>query len=205
MNTNIIKTSLYAGVLFTLVACQSTDQPTTEWPAAFKGLTNRPEQADMPYLTAGDKTYIIGQQNGDFPDMGGHAPGEMGGIWNQRIKLLDGFWVKIVDENGNAKWLDKATSYTTYPEGSSFTYENIQEGLTIDRFQFCPNGKNGAVITYTLTNNQSQPRQLTLEFVAKTDLYPVWPGEDLGVKNEMDSLSWDTEHSLFKAKDKVQN
>lgn len=205
MNTNILKPSLYAGVLFTLVACQSTDLPTTEWPAAFKGITNQPEQADKPYLTAGDKTYIIGQQNGDFPDMGGHAPGEMGGIWNQRIKLLDGFWVKIVDENGNAKWLDKATSYTTYPEGSSFKYENIQEGLTIDRFQFCPNGKNGAVITYTLTNNKSQPRQLTLEFVAKTDLYPVWPGEELGVKNEMDSLSWDTEHSLFQARDKGQN
>lgn len=47
-----------------------------------------------PYLTAGDKTYIIGTQDGNFPDLGGHTPGEMGGVWNHLIKLLDGFWVK---------------------------------------------------------------------------------------------------------------
>lgn len=124
------------------------------------GLTNLPEQADNPYLTAGDKAYIIGQQNGDFPDMAGHAPGEMGGVWNQRIKLLDGFWIKLVDENGTAKWIDKATSYTTYPEGSSFRYEKAIDGITVDRFQFCPDGTNGAVITYTLRNSTLHHRRL---------------------------------------------
>lgn len=59
-----------------------------------EGISNQAGQEKNPYLTAGDKTYIIGTQDGNFPDLGGHTPGEMGGVWNHLIKLLDGFWVK---------------------------------------------------------------------------------------------------------------
>lgn len=195
---------LCTGAVCAFFACQPAAESPTALQAIFKGLSNQPEQAGNPYLTAGDKTYIIGQQNGDFPDMGGHAPGEMGGVWNQRIKLLDGFWIKLTDEQGHTQWLDQATSYTSYPEGSAFHYEQALEGISVDRFQFCPDGKNGVVITYSLRNDQPEARQLTLEFVAKTDLYPVWPGEELGVKNEPDSLTWDADLSVFKAYDQGQ-
>ena len=155
-----IAPTLFTSIVCAFFACQQTIDTPTDWQAMLNGLTNLPEQADNPYLTAGDKAYIIGQQNGDFPDMGGHAPGEMGGVWNQRIKLLDGFWIKLVDENGTAKWIDKATSYTTYPEGSSFRYEKAIDGITVDRFQFCPDETNGAVITYTLRNSTLHHRRL---------------------------------------------
>ena len=62
-----------------------------------EGISNQAGQEKNPYLTAGDKTYIIGTQDGNFPDLGGHTPGEMGGVWNHLIKLLDGFWVKMTD------------------------------------------------------------------------------------------------------------
>ena len=49
-----------------------------------------------PYLTAGDKNlHNRCTQDGTSPDLGGHTPGEMGGVWNHLIKLLDGFWVKM--------------------------------------------------------------------------------------------------------------
>ncbi|MGY5846249.1 hypothetical protein ACW6QP_02425 [Salegentibacter sp. HM20] len=34
---------------------------------------------------------MVGHQDGSFPDLGWHIPGEMGGIWNNPIKLMDGF------------------------------------------------------------------------------------------------------------------
>ena len=40
-----------------------------------EGISNQAGQEKNPYLTAGDKTYIIGTQDGNFPDLGGHTPG----------------------------------------------------------------------------------------------------------------------------------
>ena len=72
-----------------------------------EGISNQAGQEKNPYLTAGDKTYIIGTQDGNFPDLGGHTPGEMGGVWNHLIKLLDGFWVKMTDNKKIRSTLSK--------------------------------------------------------------------------------------------------
>jgi hypothetical protein len=45
------------------------------------GISNDGRNTTMPYVTAGDRVYFIGTQDGNFPDMGGHVPGEMGGLW----------------------------------------------------------------------------------------------------------------------------
>src|ERR1700745_2776575 len=75
-------------------ATQSGDSYTNEIMA---GISNNGQTMDKQYLTAGDRTYIVGTQNGDFPDLGGHVKGEMGGLWMPPVKLLDGFWMKISD------------------------------------------------------------------------------------------------------------
>ena len=59
------------------------------------GISNKGQNKNQPYITAGDRTYIIGTQDGNFPDMGGHVPGEMGGLWLHPIKLMDGFRTKL--------------------------------------------------------------------------------------------------------------
>ena len=46
---------------------------------------------DAPYVVSGNQIYCVGYQDGTFPPMGDHVKGEMGGIWAQPIKLLDGF------------------------------------------------------------------------------------------------------------------
>ena len=34
---------------------------------------------------------MVGHQDGSFPELGWHIAGEMGGIWDHPIKLMDGF------------------------------------------------------------------------------------------------------------------
>ena len=66
---------------------------------------------DSPFFTAGDKLYMVGHQNGTFPDLGWHVQGEMGGIWCHPIKLMDGFNASIELGEEILK-LDKAKSFT---------------------------------------------------------------------------------------------
>ncbi|OYW80331.1 MAG: hypothetical protein B7Z27_03980 [Sphingobacteriia bacterium 32-37-4] len=46
-------------------------------------LLGKPAFLGTPYNTAGDKLYMVGHQDGSFPDLGWHVKGEMGGIWHQ--------------------------------------------------------------------------------------------------------------------------
>lgn len=189
-----------------IISCQTSNKSdnhsrTKEVHTIMKGLPNQKGQEKNTYLTAGDKTYIIGTQDGNFPDLGSHVTGEMGGIWNHLIKLLDGFWVQISDTTGKTIWLANAHTYISYPFGSEFIYDPIYDGVSVRRFQFTPQGMNGAVITYTLENLSNQDQELTFGFIAKTDLSPVWSSEQIGLQDQRDTIIWDTQESVFKARD----
>ena len=67
---------------------------------AMAGLSSNGRTGSRPYVTAGTRTYLIGTQDGNFPDMGEHMPGEMGGVWLHPIKLVDGFQATISEANG---------------------------------------------------------------------------------------------------------
>src|SRR5262245_5203329 len=142
------------------------------------GLSNHGHNKNEHYITAGDRTYLIGTQDGNFPDVGRHVEGEMGGFWMHPIKLIDGFWVKITDtERGNEKWLSDASEFINYPYGNRIKYAPVLDGLETERFQFCPDGQQGIVIQYTIKNNSDTKRNLKFEFSVKTDLSPVWLAE----------------------------
>jgi len=59
---------------------------------ALPGLSDHGTNPTQPYVTAGDRAYLIGTQDGGFPDLGWHVPGEMAGLWVHPIKMIDGFW-----------------------------------------------------------------------------------------------------------------
>src|ERR1700732_2902353 len=65
--------------------------------ATLAGISNQGRNQTEPYVTAGDRAYLIGTQDGNFPDIGDHVPGEMGGLWVHPIKLIDGFWATVTD------------------------------------------------------------------------------------------------------------
>lgn len=59
----------------------------------------------------------------------------------------------MTDNKGNSCWLENAIQYTNYPFGSKFEYAPLfNNSIRVNRFQFCPQGKNGVVITYTIEN-----------------------------------------------------
>jgi glycogen debranching enzyme len=178
---------------------QSSDTYTNQIMA---GISNKGQNKDKPYLTAGDRTYIVGTQDGNFPDLGGHVPGEMGGLWMQPLKLLDGFWVKLSDADGKSEALLKdASEFINYPYGNRFVYTPVLHGIEVERFQFCPQSKEGMMIQYQLKNTTTHLRKLTLEMVAKTDLSPVWFSKENNIIDATDTVYWMEDQKTLVAKD----
>jgi len=166
--------------------------------AVMVGISNNGQHKNQPYITAGDRTYIIGTQDWNFPDMGGHVEGEMGGLWLHPIKLMDGFWIKLKDiQTGNEEWLSKASEFINYPYGNKLKYAAILNGLETERFQFCPDGQQGMIIQYTVKNTGSQKRTLDIGFSAKTDLSPVWFSKENGITDHPDKVIWDASNEIF--------
>src|SRR5262245_3240810 len=100
-----------------LFATSDTDQ-------IMMGISNHGQNKNQQYIAAGDRAYLIGTQDGNFPDLGRHVKGEMGGLWLHPIKLVDGFWVKISDGQ-NSNWLSEATEFINYPYGNKLKYPAV--------------------------------------------------------------------------------
>jgi glycogen debranching enzyme len=155
-----------------------------------------------PYVTAGDRAYLIGTQDGNFPDMGEHAPGEMGGLWLQPIKLIDGFWADVTDVTTNQHIaLSESREFVNYPYGNLFRYEPVLDSVEIERFQFSPDGQPGVIVRYTIRNATARTRELSFRFSVKTDLRPVWFSEHLGIRDARDTVAWLSAKDLFVAQD----
>jgi hypothetical protein len=155
---------------------------------------------DDPCICAGDRTYLIGTQDGLFPDMGGHVPYEMGGLWDHPIKLADGFWAVVKDKE-QALLLNKAISYNIYPAYQEFIYQLKNAGLRIKRKDFCPDGIEGMVVEYTLENLDEVDKEFGFNFLLRTDLSPVWLYEKLNIEDGNDALFYDVKLQAFRGKD----
>src|SRR4249919_3539830 len=145
---NFIKVAVMLLTFVHHAAAQSNDSYTDKIMA---GISNKGQTNDKTYLTPGDRTYVVGTQNGNFPDLGSHVKGEMGGLWMPPVKLMDGFWVKLSDAHAKSGvWLKEATGFINYPFGNRFIYAPVLNGIEVERLQFCPQDKEGIVIQYQL-------------------------------------------------------
>lgn len=163
--------------------------------------TGKQEYLDSPYVTAGDRLYMVGHQNGSFPDLGWHVEGEMGGIWNHPIKLMDGFSISINNENGDEiQCLNNASEFINYPVGNQHVFQR-NDSYTINRTQFVPDGIEGMIIELDITNNTTKSRELKVGFTGMVDLMPVWLSDSLDIVDGADSLSWNEEQQVYIAKD----
>lgn len=170
--------------------------------AAMRGISNEGRHRDQPYVTAGDRAYLIGTQDGGFPDMGQHTPGEMGGLWLQPIKLADGFWATVRDESsGRERALREADELVTYPYGTRVRYGAVLDGLELERLQYSPDGHAGIVVRYQLRNSTGRARPVTFLFTARTDLSPVWYSDRLGIEDAPDTVAWRRAERAFVARD----
>jgi glycogen debranching enzyme len=166
------------------------------------GISNHGKNGGEPYVTAGDRAYLIGAQDGSFPDMGEHVPGEMGGLWVHPIKLIDGMQATLTDQATSREVpLSKATEFINYPYGNRFRYGAVMDSLEVERFQFSPDGRPGVIVQYVFFNAAGQPRQLSLQLSVKTELSPVWLSEKLGITDAGDTVFWEKAKRRFSARD----
>ncbi|NNK11071.1 MAG: glycogen debranching protein, partial [Flavobacteriaceae bacterium] len=152
------------------------DSPSIEGKSAY---------LNSPFVTAGNRVYLVGHQDGSFPELGWHIQHEMGGLWDHPIKLMDGFEIELQLEEKKLS-LDKAGTFTNYPFGNrhSFIFEN--DGLKIDRWQFVPDDKEGILVQLAFTNESNKPRELDISFTGHADLRPTWLGERTGMNDSKD-------------------
>lgn len=160
------------------------------------------------FVCAGNRAYMVGSQNGDFPDFGHHVKDEMGGLWDHPIKLMDGFWLRIGEEaqDGDSpaaegQWLEAADTFHNYAFFNEHRYSLPGLGLEAVRRQFCPDDAEGFVVSYRIRDTRGAGRRLTAEFCGKTDLSPVWFSEHAGIEDGPDQGWIDGDGMTFRARD----
>jgi glycogen debranching enzyme len=158
------------------------------------------------YICAGNRTYMVGSQNGGFPDFGHHVKDEMGGLWNHPIKLMDGFWLQITDAGApqaaeTGVWLKESDSFHNYAFYNEHHYSLPELGLEVVRRQFCPDDIEGFIIRYELRNLKGNDRELSLRFLGRTDLSPVWFSEHKQIVDGRDEARLDDAYARVVAWD----
>ena len=187
--------------LFILGCTTKTPSPTfAEILADSPNIEGRQEYIDSPYVTAGDRVYMVGHQNGSFPELGWHVKGEMGGIWMHPIKLMDGFNLSL-ESDGQSIQLSEAVRFINYPTANSHIYELNEEDLIIERWQYVPDGKEGLAVQFLINNKAADAKSFTLSLTGHSDLMPVWLGERTNMTDGQDSGSFNESNNSWEIKD----
>lgn len=155
---------------------------------------------NSPFVTPGNRVYMVGHQDGSFPEIGWHIKGEMGGIWNHPIKLLDGFAATLLWEETRVS-LDNAIQFTNYPMANSHRYILEEQELTVERTQFVPMDKEGIVVEYLLENTGNTDQEFQFSFTGHSDLRPTWLGERTQMIDTMDTGEYLTDKDAWLIKD----
>ncbi|MEL6649182.1 MAG: glycogen debranching protein [Bacteroidota bacterium] len=165
-----------------------------------ESIRGRSEYLNSPYVAAGDRLYMVGHQDGSFPDLGWHVAGEMGGIWAHPIKLMDGFTAAIA-QDGQSLCLSQADSFVNYPFANQHFFHT--DGLAIERLQFVPDGEEALVVEFVLRNLTEESQRFDLQLTGLSDLRPVWLGERTEMIDGPDHWSWDEVAQAWIAKDSL--
>ena len=155
------------------------------------------------YVTAGNRVYMVGYQDGSFPDLGWHIDGEMGGIWNHPIKLMDGFSAGLQIQGTDEFFcLDKAEKFINYPLANRHHFNWAHQNIEVDRIQFVPDSLEGLIVEFRIINRHKEGKEITFSFTGMTDLRPTWLGERTNMIDAEDEISFDEKLSAVIAKDK---
>lgn len=155
-----------------------------------------------PYVTAGDRAYMVGHQDGTFPDLGWHITGEMGGVWSHPIKLLDGFTAAI-SVNNKEICLAAADSFVNFPMANKHIYSTTVPDLLVERFQFVPDGKPAVLVEYAFKNTGKATKNFTFSLAAFSDLRPTWLGERTDMLDATDQAEWNADANAWFFKDSL--
>lgn len=190
-------------LLFCLfLSCTNTYKNETVLQQPFDeiGLEGKPEYLNSPFVTAGNRTYLVGHQNGSFPELGWHIKGEMGGLWNHPIKLADGFEI-IAKVNGHEQNLNNAERFVNYPFYNEHLFKWTKENLKFKRKQFVPDDIEGLVVILEIKNTSLDKQNIELNFNTQSDLRPTWLGERTNMQDGNDVAIYNQDIDGFIIKD----
>ena len=165
-------------------------------------ITGNKEYLDSPYVTAGNRVYMVGHQNGTFPEIGWHIKDEMGGIWNHPIKLMDGFKA-VLQWEGETIDLNHAQTFINYPFANEHQYVLKDKNLKITRWQFVPDDMEGISIQFQLENTGENVLNFEFELTGYSDLRPTWLGEENKMIDGPDKAEFNNDLSLWMVKDQL--
>ncbi|MGH2799203.1 MAG: glycogen debranching protein [Thermoleophilaceae bacterium] len=145
---------------------------------------------DRRYGVAGERARAIGFQDGRWYANGWHITGEMGGVWSEPLKLVDGVWFGVDDQ-----WVGPATRFTSGWGYGTFDLP-AAGGLRLERTDFVPDGRRAALFALRMTNPGSDARTVTVKVDAHSELMTEYPWGFTGVTpnaadNRPDSASFD--------------
>ena len=194
-----MKYTLFLPLLLLLSQCaQKKGTSLLEIAKQSESIEGNSDYLESPYVTAGDRVYMVGLQDGSFPDLGWHIDGEMGGIWDHPIKLMDGFSILILEED--MVWnVGPADSFENLPFGNIHSFR--KDSLTVQQFQFVPEGVEGLIVELSVENNSNTTKELELVFTGHVDLRPTWLAERDDITDGEDEGSYDEQTSTFTVKD----
>jgi hypothetical protein len=130
---------------------------------------------DRRYAAAGERARTIGFEDGRFYANGWHITGEMGGVWSEPLKLVDGVWFGVGDE-----WVGPATRFTSGWGYTKFALPGAA-GLELERTDFVPDGRRAALFGLTLTNPATGARTVTVKVDAHSELMTEYPWGSEGI------------------------
>ena len=147
----------------------------------------RTEDLDRAFSLCGRKCYLMGLQDGSFPDWGWHTVDEMGGIWTHPIKIADGFWVSIETKNEDdpygykpshyeyfRHWLKKCDEFVLGDGGAWIEHRYDLPEFEVVRRQFVPHEEPAVGIDINVTAKDGKPRTIYVNVLVRFDILPVW-------------------------------
>jgi hypothetical protein len=163
--------------------------------AATPELSTTSRLQDRREVAAGTRAYSIGFEDGRFYANGWHITGEMGGVWTPPLKLVDGVWFGL-----DGQWVGPATKFSSGWGYSRFDLPDTA-GLKVERTDFAPDGRRGALFGLKVTN-PGTARTVKLSVDAHSELMGHYPWGFTGVTpNASDNLadqgSYDGQNLVF--------
>ncbi|MFH1926709.1 MAG: glycosyl hydrolase family 65 protein [Chloroflexota bacterium] len=159
----------------------------------------RPGSPDTPFVTAGRQLYVIGDIDSGFrprsnaydlatyggPRADDPLGGELGGVWAQPVKALDGY--VFVVEAGGERWpmLDAHRFTQTFAD-VQFHYR--KGPLTATRRDFVPQDRPALFTTLILRNDGDEPVDTRVAFYAYFDLEDAWRTTLADVRNSGETV-----------------
>jgi hypothetical protein len=138
---------------------------------------------DRRYDVAGERARAIGFEDGRFYANGWHITGEMGGVWSEPLKLVDGVWFGIGDQ-----WVGPATKFASGWGYAKFDLPSAG-GLNLERTDFVPDGRRAALFGLKMTNPSAGNVTVTVKVDAHSELMTEYPWGFGGVTpNASDNL-----------------